>query len=81
MAESPWDWIERRMRVLPLRRYQETAPHAPQFDWQVSDEFRPVRQGNEQEELRIAHLSHTPGSHCSAGDVKPVSKRVALQGR
>ena len=47
MAESPWDWIERRMRVLPLRRYQETAPHAPQFDWQVSDEFRPVRQGNE----------------------------------
>ena len=47
VAESPWDWIERRMRVLPLRRYQETAPHAPQFDWQVSDEFRPVRQGNE----------------------------------
>lgn len=35
VAESPWDWIERRMRVLPLRRYQETAPRAPQFDWQA----------------------------------------------
>ena len=77
VAEGPWDraWIERRMRLLPLalRRHQEASPHAPQFDWQASEEFRPTSLGSEQEELRIAHLSHTPGSHCSAGDVKPSS--------
>ena len=66
------------MRLVPLalKRHREAAPDAPQFGWQVSEEFRPAPQGSEQEELRIVHLSHTPGSHCSAGDVKPASKQV-----
>ncbi|MFB9993264.1 phytanoyl-CoA dioxygenase family protein [Deinococcus oregonensis] len=73
-AEGPWDqeWTERRMRLLPLalRRRQEAAPEHPQFDWQAAPEFRPASLGNEQEELRVVHLAHTPGSYCSAGDVK-----------
>ena len=74
VAEGPWDrdWIGGRMCLVPLalKRHREAAPDAPQFGWQVSEEFRPAPQGSEQEELRIVHLTHTPGSHCSAGDAK-----------
>jgi ectoine hydroxylase-related dioxygenase (phytanoyl-CoA dioxygenase family) len=72
-AEGPWDqeWTERRMRLLPLalKRHEAAAPEKPQFDWQAAPEFRPVRLGDDQEELRVVHLAHTPGSYCSAGDV------------
>src|SRR5258705_10534159 len=72
LEEGRWDrtWIDRRLRLLPLalRRHAERFPHAEQFNWRISDEFRPMASGDEAEELRVAHLVNMPGSYCSAGD-------------
>ena len=72
VADGPWDrnWIDRRLRLLPvaLRHHARAFPDAPQFDWQVTDEFRPEPTGDEAEELRVAHVVNMAGSYCSAGD-------------
>jgi ectoine hydroxylase-related dioxygenase (phytanoyl-CoA dioxygenase family) len=72
LLDGPWDreWIDRRMRLVPLalEHHQRTFAAEPQFQWQPDAEFRPVPRGDEAEELRIAHLVHTSGAYCSAGD-------------
>ncbi len=72
LAEGPWDrsWIDRRLRLLPLalERYQQAFPQAAQFRWNIQDEYRPAASGDEAVELKIAHLVHTSGAYCSAGD-------------
>lgn len=71
--EGPWDsaWIDRRLRLVPLalERYRQAFPDGPQFRWNVSPELRPEITGSEEQELKIAHLVHSPGSYCSAGSV------------
>lgn len=77
LEEGPWDreWVDKRLRLIPpaLRHYKAAFPNSPQFEWQISDEFRPIPQGTEAEELKIAHVVHMTGSYCSAGDV-PLKK-------
>ncbi len=72
VEDGPWDreWIDRRLRLVPLglKRYQAAFPQSEQFLWNVSDEFRPQSTGDEETELRIAHLVHMAGAYCSAGD-------------
>lgn len=72
-AEGPWDasWVDQRMRLLPLalRRHAEAFPDSDQFEWNVSPGLRPIAQGDEEAELRVVHLTHSPGSYCSAGSV------------
>lgn len=64
--EGPWNrlWIDQRLRLVPLglRRYGAAFPGAA--------EFAPSPGGREEEELRVAHTTHTPGSYCSAGSVE-----------
>ena len=79
VADGPWDrtWIERRQRLIGigLRRHQAAFPDAPQYDWRISDEFRPAPMPDEQEELRVVHDGrHSPGAYCSAGDAGRVTK-------
>ena len=73
VTEGPWDrsWMDARMRLLPLAlaEHARRRPAADQFDWQPSSELRPTPQDNDEEELRIVHLVHSPSSFCSAGDV------------
>lgn len=75
LAEGPWDaeWIERRLRLVPLAldRARRAAPDAPAFEWRADPALRPAPLGSDAEELRVAHLVHTPGSYCSAGSVVP----------
>ena len=72
VEEGPWDrdWIDRRMRLVPLalRRHAEFFPQQQQFAWNVADEFRPNVGDDEEVELKIAHVVHTGGAFCSAGD-------------
>ena len=72
LAEGPWDldWIQRRMRLIPvgLAAYARAFPDRAAFEWNAAPEFRP-EESNEETNLRIAHLTHSPGSFCSAGDV------------
>ncbi|MHA7987602.1 phytanoyl-CoA dioxygenase family protein [Rathayibacter sp. CAU 1779] len=82
MAEGPWDaeFIDRRLRLIALGRdeWQKQNPAAAGFTWNVSDEFAPELSDDHQNELRIAHGVHSPGSYCSAGDVatKPNGRPV-----
>ncbi len=73
VQEGPWDseWIDKRVRMLPpaLRHYAAAYPEKDQFVWNIADEFRPEVSEDEATELKIAHLVHTSGSFCSAGDV------------
>ena len=70
LDEGPWnaEWIERRLRLVPvaLRRYAARYPQAETFDWQISPEFRPVPGGDDETELKVAHVWHSPGAYCSA---------------
>ena len=72
VEDGPWDrnWIDRRQRLIPiaLRRHAETFPDADQYEWRISDEFRPEPGADEAEELRVAHVVNMAGSYCSAGD-------------
>lgn len=72
-AEGPWDseWVDRRLRLLPLalRRHDAANPGAEQFAWNISSALRPIMSDDHEDELRIAHLVHSPGSYCSAGSV------------
>lgn len=73
LTEGPWDraWVEARMRLLPvaLAEHARLRPTADQFGWQPADDLRPDSSGDVEVELRLAHLVHSPSSHCSAGDV------------
>lgn len=72
LQDGPWDrdWIERRLRLVPLglKAHARACPNADQFEWRVSDEFRPQPIGDDAAELKVAHLVHMNGSYCSAGD-------------
>jgi len=71
LEDGPWDhaWIDRRLRLVPLglRRFEQSSLGAA-FEWRVSAEFRPHFTGDEQAELKVAHLVHSPGTYCSAGN-------------
>jgi ectoine hydroxylase-related dioxygenase (phytanoyl-CoA dioxygenase family) len=73
LEEGPWDrdWIDKRMRLLPLalNRYSQAYPDSLQFEWKAQEAFRPQAYGDEEVELKVAHLVHTQGAFCSAGDV------------
>ncbi|WP_285115578.1 phytanoyl-CoA dioxygenase family protein [Leifsonia sp. fls2-241-R2A-40a] len=73
LAEGPWDaeWVDRRLRLLPvaLDIHAERNEDAPQFEWSIDSQLRPEPMGDQDAELRIAHLVHSPGSYCSAGSV------------
>ena len=78
LEEGPWDreWIERRMRLIPvaLRKYQQAFPQAEGFTWKAEDAFRPEPVGEDEVELKVAHISHTSGAWCSAGDAGSMAK-------
>ena len=63
LEDGPWDreWIDRRMRLLPLvlARHRQAYAEREQFEWQVSEHFRPVAVGGEEQELKVAHLVHS----------------------
>ncbi len=73
LTEGPWDrdWIDARLRLVPLglAEHARLRPAADQFDWRPSDSLRPAPAADTETELRVAHSVHSPGSHCSAGDV------------
>lgn len=72
LEEGPWDreWIDRRLRLVPvaLRRYRQAFPDAAQFQWHITDEFRPDASDDDEVELKVAHVVHTPSAFCSAGN-------------
>jgi ectoine hydroxylase-related dioxygenase (phytanoyl-CoA dioxygenase family) len=72
LEDGPWDreWIDQRLRLIPLglRRYQQAFPTSQQFHWNITEEFLPSISGTEEQELKIAHITHMDGSYCSAGD-------------
>jgi len=76
LQDGPWDrtWIDQRIRLIPLglKRYEDQYPTDEQFQWRVSDEFRPTMSSDEEAELRVVHKVHMPGSYCSAGDANKV---------
>ena len=73
MSEGPWDetFIDQRLRLVGLGRaeWQKQNPASVPFSWNVSDTFAPAMSSNTEEELRVAHGVHSPGSYCSAGNV------------
>jgi hypothetical protein len=73
MTEGPWDaeWVDRRLRLIPLGldAYQAAFPEQDQFSWQVEDAYRPAVSSDHEHELKVAHVVHTGGAFCSAGDV------------
>ena len=75
LQDGPWDaeWIDRRLRLLPLglQHYTQANPGKATFEWQVSENFRPLVTGNEETELKVAHITAMPGSFCSAGSPDP----------
>jgi len=76
LQDGPWDrtWIDQRIRLIPLglKRYEDQYPTDEQFQWRVSDEFRPTMSSDEEAELRVVHKVHMPGSYCIAGDANKV---------
>jgi hypothetical protein len=73
LAEGPWDeaFIDQRLRLvaLGLREWRRRNLSAVPFTWNVSDGFAPHVSDDSEEELRVAHGVHSPGSYCSAGSV------------
>jgi hypothetical protein len=74
LSEGPWDaeWVDRRLRLIPigLEAHHSAFPDRDQFTWKIADRYRPDLSGDREQELKIAHLVHTAGTWCSAGDVK-----------
>lgn len=71
LSEGPWDrdWVRRRQRLTPLglRAFARQFPQSEPFEWQADEEYRePLA---EDADLKVAHVVHTPGTHCSAGSV------------
>lgn len=83
VEDGPWDrsWIDQRLRLVPLglKSYRQAFPDEPQFQWHVSDEFRPQTGPDDEQELRVAHIVHMAGSHCSAGSAKGFSTEPVNQ--
>jgi ectoine hydroxylase-related dioxygenase (phytanoyl-CoA dioxygenase family) len=79
LEDGPWDqeWITRRLRLIPLglSAYRQKFPDERQFTWNVSDQFRPEPLGDEQQELKVAHIDHMQGAYCSAGDAGNTKKQ------
>ena len=81
LAEGPWDeaFIDQRLRLvaLGLAESRRQSPSAA-FSWNVADDFAPRVSDDADEELRVAHGVHSPGSYCSAGSVasKPNGRPV-----
>jgi ectoine hydroxylase-related dioxygenase (phytanoyl-CoA dioxygenase family) len=75
LTDGPWDraWIDRRLRLLPpgLASYAQSFPDQEQFDWRISEEFRPQTSEDREQELKIAHVVGMSGTYCSAGDAGP----------
>jgi ectoine hydroxylase-related dioxygenase (phytanoyl-CoA dioxygenase family) len=73
LAEGPWDdeWVDRRLRLVPLglREHARQNPDSAQFVWKPAPELAPEMSEDDEAELRIAHVVHSPGSYCSAGSV------------
>jgi len=73
LAEGPWDeeFVDQRLRLvaLGLKEWNAQNPSASPFQWNVSEQFAPFVSGDHDEELRVAHAVHSPGSYCSAGNV------------
>jgi ectoine hydroxylase-related dioxygenase (phytanoyl-CoA dioxygenase family) len=73
LEEGPWDreWIDRRLRLVPvgLRRHAQAFPDADQFQWNIAPDFRPEVTDDDEVELKVAHVVHTPSAYCSAGSV------------
>lgn len=73
LAEGPWDseWIDRRLRLVPvaLDRHANAFPEAQQFVWAPDPALRPAASGDDEAELRVAHLVGNRGTFCSAGSV------------
>ena len=82
LAEGPWDeaFIDQRLRLVALgrREWQKQNPASVPFSWNVADRFAPDLSDDHEEELRVAHGVHSPGSYCSAGSVatKPNGRPV-----
>jgi ectoine hydroxylase-related dioxygenase (phytanoyl-CoA dioxygenase family) len=74
LSEGPWDrdWVDRRMRLIPiaLGAHGRAFPDSPQFDWDPDPEFRQSVSDDTAQELKVAHVVHTPGSYCSASSRK-----------
>jgi ectoine hydroxylase-related dioxygenase (phytanoyl-CoA dioxygenase family) len=72
LTDGPWDreWIDKRLRLVPLtlQSYQQAFPSKDQFQWHVSETFRPQMTADREQELKIAHIVHSGGTYCSAGD-------------
>ncbi len=72
-AVGPWDagWVDRRLRLLPvaLREHARANPDESPFAWNIAPSFAPEVTDDDAAELRIAHLVHSRGSYCSAGNV------------
>ncbi|WP_052351933.1 phytanoyl-CoA dioxygenase family protein [Deinococcus pimensis] len=77
LEDGPWDeaWIEKRLRLVPvaMRAHERAFPHGDRFEWNVSPHLRPAPLGDDETELKVAHVVHTPGSWCSAGDAGKTS--------
>ncbi|AIE84444.1 phytanoyl-CoA dioxygenase family protein [Fimbriimonas ginsengisoli] len=71
LEEGPWDihWVTSRLKLIPLglRAFARMFPDSPQFHWQPDPQFQ--QEIEPDADLKIAHVVHTPGSHCSAGSV------------
>lgn len=71
--EGPWDrdFIDQRPRLvaLGLAQWNSQHPETGGFTWNVADDLAPTIGENFEEELRVAHSVHSPGSYCTAGNV------------
>ena len=82
IAEGPWDgtFIDSRLRLvaLGLEEWQMRNSSSVPFSWNVNERFAPHVSDDAEEELRVAHGAHSPGSYCSAGSVatKPNGRPV-----
>jgi ectoine hydroxylase-related dioxygenase (phytanoyl-CoA dioxygenase family) len=69
LEEGPWgeEWIDQRLHLVPvaLERYKARYPNAPQFQWNVSPDLRPIALESDVA-LKVAHVKHSPGAYCSA---------------
>jgi len=73
LDEGPWDaaFIDQRLRLvsLGLSEWKRQNPGETAFDWNVSEALAPMMGDDAEDELRVAHAVHSPGSYCSAGNV------------
>lgn len=82
ITEGPWNanFVDSRLRLvaLGLDEIKQRNHSSEVFHWNVAAEFEPNVSDDVEEELRVAHLAHSPGSYCSAGNVatKPNGRPV-----